>query len=141
MFFLTEQYQTDIPLLKFALLLHDIGKPDRRTNPKPGKFIFMDMIKRERHFLELLPGGFAFLKRGAIYRPYHSPSHATASSFCGPSKGQLSAKGITRFFMACAPHIPHLFCMPLPMLKVKERLGRMSLIHLKICKETYGKLS
>ncbi len=108
-FFLTEQYPADIPLLKFALLLHDIGKPICRTVSENGEIHFyghekngVDLFDTIAQRLRLSSKESKFISHliGHHMRPYQL--------FTAQQKGPLSAKGITRFFMKCAPQIPHL---------------------------------
>lgn len=108
-FFPTEQHPADIPLLKFALLLHDIGKPVCQTtsnndaihyygHEKKGADLFDTIAQRLR--LSSRESKFISHLIGHHMRPYQL--------FKTQQKGQLSKKGITRFFMTHAPQIPHL---------------------------------
>ena len=107
--FLVKHHLQDIPLLKFAILFHDMGKPESRTicpatgihfygHERKGVVLFEKIARRIR----LSAREEAFISH--IIRHHMRPHHL----FTAHQKGRLSARSIMRFFMACAPQIPHL---------------------------------
>ena len=108
-FYMTEQYPADIPLLKLAMLLHDIGKPPCRTTSENGVIQFFGHEKKGSELFENIAHRLRLSsKETELVRHIIRHHLRPLQLFTAHQKGRLSAKAVTRFFMACTPKIPHL---------------------------------
>ncbi len=100
-------YTTELPLLKCAILFHDIGKPACRTESKTGGPHFYGHDKKGALLFEAIADRLRFssLERQTVHkliRLHIRPLHLSIAH----QNGQLSRSGIVRFFEAGGRHTP-----------------------------------
>ncbi len=102
---------TDVELLKWAALLHDIGKPDT-FEIKEGKITFYNHDKVGEEIVKKtgkrLKWGEQATKFIAKLVRYHLRPFYLRESFL---RGELKRKGMARFWKECGDIAPHLFLL------------------------------
>ena len=96
-------------LLKFSILLHDIGKPDVRTEENGGHIAFIGHETRSAELAADITGRMKFSKNRAafvekIIYNHLKPLHL----FNSHRRGELTVRGRIRFFRALGEHTPYL---------------------------------
>ncbi|MBI9083961.1 MAG: CCA tRNA nucleotidyltransferase [Desulfobacterales bacterium] len=96
-------------LLKCAILLHDIGKPAARTIEADGRIRFHGHGRIGAALAQKAARRLAFSNRQRRYIETVIAHHLRPLSlFLAHGRGQLTPKGMTRFFRACHPYVPDL---------------------------------
>ncbi|MBU4185918.1 MAG: HD domain-containing protein [Proteobacteria bacterium] len=121
--------ENTVSLLKFAILLHDTGKPLVKKDDNEGNVRFyghsrkgaeitkeissrLKLSTKEKNFIDF------------IIRNHINPLHL----FIAKSKGTLTNKGITRFFIKCGDNTPHLLLHSIADMKGKGDESREEFI-------------
>jgi len=126
-----------VPLLKFSMLLHDIGKPDVQKMDAEGTLHFYD---HERHGAKMAKVICRRLKcsnrdTDAIYflvRHHMRPLFL----FTALQQQKATPRALTRFFMKCAANIPALLILSAAdMLGKEKQQGERSLAFINFIKQ------
>ena len=99
--------KTTRAILKYALLLHDIGKPDTRRVDADGEVHFHGHADRSAHMAEAIHKRLRLSKTECEQARIIIASHGRPLSlFSAQNAGNLSRKGINRLFRECDPWTP-----------------------------------
>ena len=113
---------SQVPLLKFSMLLHDIGKPGVQKVDAEGNFHFYD---HERHGAKMAKVICRRLKcsNRDIDTIYFLVRHHMRPLFlfAAIQEQNASPRALTRFFMKCAAHIPALLILAIADMLGKEK--------------------
>jgi tRNA nucleotidyltransferase/poly(A) polymerase len=112
--------KTRAPLLKFGMLLHDIGKPATQTADRDGVLHFYGHEHQSAQMADAICKRLKCSTRDAAII-YFLVRHHTRPLFLftAPRKPNANPRALTRFFMNCAELIPELL-----MLAVADMLGK-----------------
>lgn len=117
-----------VPLLKFSMLLHDIGKPDAQSTDKDGRLHFYDHERRGAKMAGAICRRLKCSNRDAdtisfLVRHHMRPFFV----FAALQKQTAARRAVTRFFMKCAANTPALLIMAAAdMLGKTERRGEQT---------------
>ena len=93
--------------MKYALLLHDIGKPDTRRVDADGEVHFHGHADRSAHMAEAIHKRLRLSKTECEQARIIIANHGRPLSlFSAQNAGNLSRKGINRLFRECDPWTP-----------------------------------
>ncbi len=102
------------PVLKLAILLHDVGKPQARQEDASGKVHFYGHGKKSADMVAGVTSRLKMSRRDADYIDFIIRSHIRPLHlFIAQGNGRLSARAKTRFFTHCGRRTPDLLlhCM------------------------------
>ena len=101
--------ESRVPLLKFCILLHDIGKPAAQTTGSDGRIHFYGHERQSALMAEAVCKRLKTSKRDAdrITFLVHHHTHPLFL-FEALNKENGSPRAVTRFFIKCAAHVPDL---------------------------------
>ncbi len=119
--------ESRVPLLKFSILLHDIGKPAAQTTDSDGNFHFYGHERQGAHMAEAICRRLRCSTRDADSIAFLVRHHTRPLFLFTALNTQNEApRADTRFFIKCAEHIPDLLmCAAADMLaKEKEQNDR-----------------
>jgi tRNA nucleotidyltransferase/poly(A) polymerase len=101
--------ETQIPLLKFSILLHDIAKPVVQTTDRDGKRHFYGHERRGAQMAEVICRRLKCSKRDTDKIHFLVRHHARPRLlFTAVHEQNAGPRALTRFFMKCAGHMPDL---------------------------------
>ena len=117
------------PLLKFAILLHDTGKPLVKKVDIEGNVRFYGHSKKGAEITKKISSRLKLAAKekdfiNFIIRNHVNPLHL----FIAKSKGTLTSKGITRFFIKCGDNTPCLLIHSIADMKGKVDKGKEEFI-------------
>ena len=96
-------------LLKFAVLLHDIGKPEVKSLDNKGNTHFYGHAKKSADLAKQISQRLKFSTRERDFLDFIIRNHIRPLSlFIAYKNKTLTNKGLTRFFMKCKNNIPYL---------------------------------
>ncbi len=119
--------ESRVPLLKFSVLLHDIGKPAVQTADSTGSFHFYGHEHQSALMAETICQRLRCSKRDADRIVFLVRHHVRPLFLFKARNSQSeSPRAVTRFFIKCAEHMPDiLICAAADMLgKKKEQNDR-----------------
>jgi putative nucleotidyltransferase with HDIG domain len=97
-------------VLKFAILLHDIGKPDTRTRDDQGNIHFYGHAQKGAEKADHICKRLKLSNADRYYTNFIISNHTRPLFlFISFQKGMLTKKGITKFFIKCGNKTPALF--------------------------------
>ncbi|KPJ75930.1 MAG: hypothetical protein AMJ54_13460 [Deltaproteobacteria bacterium SG8_13] len=102
------------PILKLAILLHDVGKPQSRQEDESGNVHFYGHGKKSADIVAGTTSRLKMSKRDSGYIDFIIRSHIRPLHlFIAHGNGRLTGRGKTRFFTRCGPQTPDLLlhCM------------------------------
>ena len=102
------------PVLKLAMLLHDVGKPRSRQEDASGKVHFYGHGKKSADMVAGITSRLKMSRKDADYIDFIIRSHIRPLHlFIAQGNGRLSARAKTRFFTHCGRRTPDLLmhCM------------------------------
>ncbi|MBW1745307.1 MAG: CCA tRNA nucleotidyltransferase [Deltaproteobacteria bacterium] len=116
-------------LLKFAILLHDTGKPLVKKTDNEGNVRFYGHSKKGAEITKEISSRLKLSTKEKyfvdfIIRNHIDPLHL----FIAKSKGTLTNKGITRFFIKCGDNTPYLLLHSIADMKGKGNKGKEEFI-------------
>jgi poly(A) polymerase len=116
-------------LLKFAILLHDTGKPLVKKVDSEGNIRFYGHSKKGAEITKKISSRLKLSAKEKyfidfIIRNHVNPLHL----FIAKSKGTLTNKGITRFFIKCGDNTPCLLIHSIADMKGKGNKGKEEFI-------------
>ena len=98
-----------VPVLKLAILLHDVGKPKARQTDESGKVRFYGHGKKSADAAAGIAGRLRMSKRDTGYIDFVIRSHIRPLHlFTALEKGRLTGRAKTRFFRRCGRRTPDL---------------------------------
>ena len=101
--------ETDVPLLKFSLLLHDVAKPTVQTMNRDGKPHFYGHERQSAQMAETICRRLKCSKRDTDKIHFLVRHHVRPRSlFTALHEQKAGPRAVTRFFMKCAEHFPDL---------------------------------
>ena len=102
--------ETQIPLLKFAMLLHDVAKPSVMTRSGDEKLHFYDHERQSAQMAEAICQRLKCSRRDTAKIHFLVRHHVRPRIlFTALHEQKAGPRAVTRFFMKCAEHIPDLF--------------------------------
>lgn len=112
--------ETRVPLLKFGMLLHDIGKPAAQTADRDGVLHFYGHEHQGAHMADAICKRLKCSTRAATTISF-LVRHHPRPLFLFTAQGKQNAipRAVTRFFMNCAEFVPELL-----MLAEADMLGK-----------------
>ena len=104
--------KAQFPLVKFSMLLHDIGKPSTQTVDREGMFHFYGHERRSaqmaEHICRRLKCSHRFSDTTHFLVTHHPrPRHL----YVALREQKATSRAVTRFFMKCGPYLPELLVM------------------------------
>ena len=102
------------PVLKLAMLLHDVGKPRSRQEDENGNVHFYGHGKKSADIVAGITGRLKMSRRDAGYIDFIVRSHIRPLHlFIAHDSGRITQRAKTRFFTRCGRHTPDLLlhCM------------------------------
>jgi tRNA nucleotidyltransferase/poly(A) polymerase len=101
--------ETQIPLLKFSILLHDVAKPDVQTMNRDGKRHFYGHERQGAQMAETICRRLKCSNRDTDKILFLVRHHARPRFlFTALREQKAGPRAVTRFFMKCAEHFPEL---------------------------------
>jgi len=111
-------------LLKYATLLHDIGKPAVKRLDNKGEFHFYGHAKKGADLAKLISKRLKLSSRERDFIDFIIRNHLRPLSlFIAHQKKTLTSKGVTRFFMKCKDNIPYMLLHAVADFKAKQDLA------------------
>ena len=96
-------------LLKYAILLHDIGKPWTKTTDNRGKIHFYGHSRKSADLAQKISKKLRFSNREKRFIDFIIRNHSNPLFlFTAMQKKTLTHKGVTRFFIKCGDNTPAL---------------------------------
>jgi tRNA nucleotidyltransferase/poly(A) polymerase len=100
---------TQIPLLKFSILLHDVAKPAVQTTNRDGELHFYGHERQSAQTAEAICRRLKCSQRDADKIHFLVRHHVRPRFlFTALHEQKAGPRAVTRFFMKCAEHIPDL---------------------------------
>ena len=104
--------KAQIPLVKFSMLLHDIGKPSTRTVDPEGMYHFYGHERRSAQMAERICQRLKCSNRfnetiHFLVKHHTRPRHL----YVALREQKAASRAVTRFFMKCGPYLPELLVM------------------------------
>jgi len=101
--------ENKMALLKYAILLHDIGKPWTKTIDNQGKNHFFGHAKKSADMAQNISQNLKFSNREKHFIDFIIRNHLKPLFlFSAIQKKTLTRKGLTRFFIKCGDNTPAL---------------------------------
>lgn len=104
--------KTQIPLVKFSMLLHDIGKPSTQTVDRENRFHFYGHEQRSAKMAESICRRLKCSNRFSdtihfLVQHHTRPRHL----YVALREQKATLRAMTRFFIKCGPYLPELLVM------------------------------
>ena len=112
-------------LLTWAILLHDIGKPEVKSVDRKGHVHFFGHAQKSADLTKQISTRLKFSSRERNFLDFIIRNHLRPLSlFLAHQNNTLTPKGLTRFFMKCGNDIPYLLLHTVADFKAKQVQNR-----------------